>query len=112
MTRTDLAWWGALAIVLAFFDSIATLVELTLGTAREGNVLLAHAIERWGAESTLMVRGIVVSLLIVALTALASKHPRAQAGLRVATVVLALVAIYHVVGPTLAGWSGVAAVAE
>ena len=112
VTRSHLASWAIVAVVLAFFDSFATLVELTLGKAVEGNVLIAHAIERWGAGSALFVRGIVVSLLIGALAVLAARHRRAQSALRIATVVLALVAVYHVVGPALAGWTDVAAVAN
>lgn len=99
----NIATWQLFAMVFAFFDSFATWMNLRLGNIAEGNAILAAAMADFGVEPVLMYRTVIVFALLFALGLMATRSRRAMTGLRFVTLALAMVAVYHVVGPSLLG---------
>ena len=89
--------WSAAAAALTLVDAVATSAWITHGLAVEGNPIWKVIIERFGASAAMGLRGAVGILLVVLLAALAPPE-RALHFLRVVTAILAVVAVWHVVG--------------
>lgn len=98
MTHALTPW----AIAATLFDAAATGMWLRLGIAREGNPLLAALIERIGIAPAMLLRAIVGVALILALdltlTTLGDRSALKRWAMPTIMLVLAAVAVWHIVG--------------
>jgi hypothetical protein len=90
--------WLALATGLTLLDALATALWLELGVAEEGNPMLAGLADLWGAIPAMALRAVVGVGLLVSLALLSRRSRLARAALPALTLVLAAVAVWHVVG--------------
>lgn len=92
--------WASLAAGLTLIDATATAAWIHHDLAREGNPLYAPLTEGFGVVAAMTLRATVGITLVGALYLLDSRSAWARPGLQGITVVLAGVAIYHVIGGT------------
>lgn len=86
------------AIALTLFDAVATVVVVGSGLAVEANPLLAELIDRIGLLSAMLARALLGIGLLWLLAWLSTWRHEVRPALLLVAVVLATVAVVHVVG--------------
>lgn len=88
-----------LAITLTIFDATATTMWLKLEWAREGNPLLVPLIERFGVVPAMLIRSVFGIIMVIVVDRLIPSTKWDEAGMRLLTSALGLLAAYHIIGP-------------
>lgn len=96
--RDRIAPLAVVAIGLTLLDGVATLAVVGTGLAVEANPVLAVVVDRLGIAPAMLLRVVVGSVLAWVLAWLSTWRREVRPALLVVALLLAVVAVVHVVG--------------